>query len=76
MIDLFMQFIDEMARYAPSLSDLSSVSQQINAYQARIDNPNLNAVPYYSTQLMAICDFTMKCLPHEETGRSCLNLQL
>ena len=54
---LFMRFSGEISGYAPSLADLSSVTQQIDAYQARRGNPNLKAVTYYSAQLMANWDF-------------------
>ncbi len=54
---LFMRFSGEISGYAPSLADLSSVTQQIDAYQARRGNPDLKAVTYYSAQFMANWDF-------------------
>lgn len=54
---LFMRFSGEISGYAPSLADLSSVTQQIDAYQARRGNPNLKAVTYYSSQFMTNWDF-------------------
>ena len=54
---LFVRFSGEISGYAPSLADLSSVTQQIDAYQARRGNPNLKTVTYYSAQLMANWDF-------------------
>lgn len=54
---LFVRFSGEISGYAPSLADLSSVTQQIDAYQARRGNPNLRTTTYYSAQLMANWDF-------------------
>lgn len=54
---LFMRFSGEISGYAPSLADLSSVTQQIDAYQARRGNPNLKTVTYYSAQFMTNWDF-------------------
>ncbi len=54
---LFVRFSSEISGYAPSLADLSSVTQQIDAYQARRGNPNLKTTTYYSAQLMANWDF-------------------
>ena len=54
---LFVRFSGEISGYAPSLADLSSVTQQIDAYQARRGNPNLKTTTYYSAQLMANWDF-------------------
>jgi len=54
---LFVRFSGEISGYAPSLADLSSVTQQIDAYQARRGNPNLKSTTYYSAQLMANWDF-------------------
>lgn len=54
---LFMRFSGEMSGYAPSLADLSPVTRQIDAFQARRGNPNLKTVRYYSAQLMANWDF-------------------
>lgn len=57
---LFMRFNAEISGYAPSLADLSSVTQQIDAYQARRGNPDLKAVTYYSATTMInwdICKF-------------------
>lgn len=54
---LFVRFSGEISGYAPSLADLSSVTQQIDSYQARRGNPNLKTTTYYSAQLMANWDF-------------------
>ena len=54
---VFVRFSGEISGYAPSLADLSSVTQQIDAYQARRGNPNLKTTTYYSAQLMANWDF-------------------
>ncbi len=54
---LFMRFNGEIGGYAPSLADLSSVTQDIDAYQARRGNPNLKTVTYYSAQFMTNWDF-------------------
>lgn len=54
---LFVRFGGEISGYAPSLADLSSVTRQIDAYQARRGNPDLKTVTYYSGQLMANWDF-------------------
>lgn len=54
---LFVRFSGEISGYAPSLADLSSVTRQIDAYQARCGNPDLKTVTYYSGQLMANWDF-------------------
>lgn len=54
---LFTRFSGEISGYAPSLADLSAVTRQIDAYQARRGNPYLKAVTYYSAQLMANWDF-------------------
>lgn len=54
---LFMRFSGEISGYAPSLADLSSVTQQIDAYQARRGNPGLKTVTYYSAQFMTNYDF-------------------
>lgn len=42
--------------YAPSLSDLSDVEQQIDIYQLRRGNPNLHTVTFYSNEFSLSVD--------------------
>ena len=42
--------------YAPSLSDLSDVEQQIDIYQIRRGNPNLHTVTFYTNELSLSVD--------------------
>ena len=42
-----------MSGYSPSLSDLSDVSQKMDAYQVRRGNPGLHSVTFYTNNLSA-----------------------
>ena len=50
---VFMRYNAEMSGYAPSLADLSDVSQAMDLYQVRRGNPALHSVTYYTQSLMA-----------------------
>ena len=48
---LAMHYKAYMGGYAPSLSELSNVEQQIDIYQIRRGNPSLHAVTFFSNEL-------------------------
>lgn len=50
---VFLRYSAEMSGYAPSLADLSDVSQAMDLYQVRRGNPALHSVTYYTQSLMA-----------------------
>ena len=50
---VFMRYNAEMSGYAPSLADLSDVTQAMDLYQVRRGNPALHSVTYYTQSLMA-----------------------
>ena len=50
---VFMRYSAEMSGYAPSLADLSDVTQAMDLYQVRRGNPALHSVTYYTQSLMA-----------------------
>lgn len=50
---VFMRYSTEMSGYAPSLADLSDVTQAMDLYQVRRGNPALHSVTYYTQSLMA-----------------------
>lgn len=50
---VFLRYSAEMSGYAPSLADLSDVTQAMDLYQVRRGNPALHSVTYYSQNLLA-----------------------
>lgn len=50
---VFLRYNAEMSGYAPSLADLSDVTQAMDLYQVRRGNPALHSVTYYTQSLMA-----------------------
>ena len=50
---VFLRYNAEMSGYAPSLADLSDVTQAMDLYQVRRDTPALHSVTYYTQSLMA-----------------------
>ena len=51
--NIFLKYNAYMSGYAPSLSALSDVSQDIDAYQVRRGNPDLHSVVFYTNSLSA-----------------------
>jgi len=50
---VYLRYNASMSGYAPSLSALSDVEQQMDAYQVRRGNPNLKSVTYFTNRLSA-----------------------
>lgn len=50
---VFLRYNAEMSGYAPSLADLSDVTQAMDLYQVRRGIPALHSVTYYTQSLMA-----------------------
>ena len=50
---VFLRYNASLSGYAPSLSALSDVQQQMDAYQVRRGNPNLKSVTYFTNRLSA-----------------------
>ena len=50
---VYLRYNASMSGYAPSLSALSDVEQQMDAYQVRRGNPNLKSVTYFTNRLLA-----------------------
>ena len=50
---VFLRYNAEMSGYAPSLADLSDVTQAMDLYQVRRGTPALHSVTYYTQSLMA-----------------------
>ena len=50
---VFLRYNASLSGYAPSLSALSDVQQQIDAYQVRRGNPSLKSVTYFTNRLSA-----------------------
>lgn len=51
--NIFLRYNANMSGYSPSLSALSDISQEIDAYQLRRGNPELESVTYFSNSLSA-----------------------
>lgn len=51
--DVLLRYNTYMSGYSPSLSDLSDVSQEMDAYQVRRGNPGLHSVTFYANSLSA-----------------------
>lgn len=51
--DISLRYNVYMSGYSPSLSDLSDVSQEMDAYQVRRGNPGLHSVTFYTNSLSA-----------------------
>lgn len=51
--NLFVRYVGGIAGYAPSLSDLNDVTQEVNSLQIRKGNPNLKTVTYITNSLTA-----------------------
>ncbi len=51
--NFYFRYNAYMSGYSPSLSDLSNVSQEIDIYQIRRGNPNLQSVTFVSNSLTA-----------------------
>ena len=47
---IFLRYNASMSGYAPSLSALSNVEQDMDAYQVRRGNPNLKSVTYFTNR--------------------------
>ena len=47
----FLRYNASLSGYAPSLSELSNVEQQVDAYQVRRGNPDLRSVTYFTNRL-------------------------
>ena len=50
---VFLRYNASLSGYAPSLSALSDVQQQMDAYQVRRGNPSLKSVTYFTNRLSA-----------------------
>ena len=50
---VFFRYNASLSGYAPSLSALSDVEQNMDAYQVRRGNPNLKSVTYFNNRLSA-----------------------
>ena len=50
---VFLRYNASLSGYAPSLSALSDVQQQMDAYQIRRGNPSLKSVTYFTNRLSA-----------------------
>ena len=50
---VFLRYNASLSGYAPSLSALSDVEQNMDAYQVRRGNPNLKSVTYFNNRLSA-----------------------
>ena len=48
---VFLRYNASLSGYAPSLSELSDVEQQVDAYQVRRGNPDLRSVTYFTNRL-------------------------
>ena len=48
---VFLRYNASLSGYAPSLSELSNVEQQVDAYQVRRGNPDLRSVTYFTNRL-------------------------
>lgn len=51
--DISLRYNAYMSGYSPSLSDLSDVGQEMDAYQVRRGNPGLHSVTFYTNSLSA-----------------------
>ena len=52
---LFLRYNASLSGYAPSLSEMSDVTQPMDAYQMRRGNPDLESVTCFTHQLSASC---------------------
>lgn len=50
---VFLKYNAYMSSYAPSLSDLSDVTQEMDIYQVKRGNPDLKSVRYFTNSLTA-----------------------
>ena len=50
---LFLRYNASLSGYAPSLSEMSDVTQPMDAYQVRRGNPDLKSVIFFTNQLSA-----------------------
>ena len=50
---LFLRYNASLSGYAPSLSEMSDVTQPMDAYQVRRGNPDLKSVTFFTHQLSA-----------------------
>ena len=50
---LFLRYNASLSGYAPSLSEMSDVTQPMDAYQVRRGNPDLKSVTFFTNQLSA-----------------------
>lgn len=51
--NVFLRYNAYISGYAPSLSDLSDVGQEMDVYQVRRGNPELKSVTFYSNSITA-----------------------
>ena len=64
---VFLRYNASLSGYAPSLSELSNVEQNMDAYQVRRGNPNLKGVTYFTNRLSG--SFRTKGLSMELSAR-------
>ena len=64
---VFLRYNASLSGYAPSLSELSDVEQNMDAYQVRRGNPNLKSVAYFTNRLSG--SFRAKGLNMELSAR-------
>ena len=64
---VFLRYNASLSGYAPSLSELSNVEQDMDTYQVRRGNPNLKSVTYFTNRLSG--SFRTKGLSMELSAR-------
>ena len=52
---LYLRYNASLSGYAPSLSEMSDVTQPMDAYQVRRGNPDLKSVTFFTNHLSASC---------------------
>ena len=50
---LYLRYNASLSGYAPSLSEMSDVTQSMDAYQVRRGNPDLKSITFFTNQLLA-----------------------
>ncbi len=50
---LYLRYNASLSGYAPSLSEMSDVTQPMDAYQVRRGNPDLKSITFFTNQLLA-----------------------
>ena len=64
---LFLRYNASLSGYAPSLSEMSDVTQPMDVYQVRRGNPDLKSVTFFTNQLSA--SYSMKGINAELSAR-------